>query len=159
MFNIHTLRDTKNRKILEGPGHRLGSIHKSKLEKALCSSIKTASDIANEYKDLQGIYLKQKEDLVLVKCIQNDLDHLVSDLEDELEQISLKPDLSSNNSKMGGDAVEEISLKPDLSFNDSKTGGDAKEEVSSFSKTPSLSSHHSGLEPNESKVKDVLPPQ
>ncbi|CAG8659162.1 3301_t:CDS:2, partial [Dentiscutata heterogama] len=31
----------------------------------------------------------------------------VSDLEDELEQISLKPDSLSNDSKTGGDAVEE----------------------------------------------------
>ncbi|CAG8496446.1 3953_t:CDS:2, partial [Dentiscutata heterogama] len=141
MSNIHILRDTKNRKVLEGPGHWLDSICESELEKALRSNIKTVSDIANEYKDLQDVYLKQKEDLVLVKCIQNDLDHLHEKNNHPL----------SNDSKMGGNAVEEISLKPDPSSNDSRTGGNAIEEVFSFSKTPFLSSHHLGLEPDESK--------
>ncbi|CAG8801831.1 14903_t:CDS:2, partial [Dentiscutata erythropus] len=66
----------------------------------------------------------------LIFCLRS----RVSDLEDELEQISLKPDSSSN---------------------DSKTGGDAVEKVSGFSKTHSFSSHHSEPELNESKVKDV----
>ncbi|CAG8654021.1 15292_t:CDS:2, partial [Dentiscutata heterogama] len=165
--------DTKNRKVLEGPGYWLGSIRESELEKVLCSSIKTASDIANEYKDLQGdTDTTQSLHEIRVKELKNELEQVmrnstfkdglifclrsrVSDLEDELEQISLKSDPSSNDSKMGGDAVEEISLKPDPSSNDSKTGGDAIEEISSFSKNPSLSSHHLGLEPDESKIKDV----
>ncbi|CAG8604629.1 26000_t:CDS:2, partial [Racocetra persica] len=67
----------------------------------------------------------------------NELEADVSDLEDELEQISLKPDSSSN---------------------DSKTGGDAVEEVSGFSKILSFSSHHSEPEHDESKVKDVVEP-
>ncbi|CAG8797908.1 239_t:CDS:1, partial [Dentiscutata erythropus] len=67
MFNVHTLRDIKDKGDPKVIGHRLGSIRELELEKALRSSIKTASDIANEYKDLQGVYLKQKEDLVLVK--------------------------------------------------------------------------------------------
>ncbi|RGB24990.1 hypothetical protein C1646_772349 [Rhizophagus diaphanus] len=69
MPNVHTLRDIMNRRTIEGllskhipPGHRLGSIHKSELEKALRGSIKTASDIANNYKDLQDIYLEQVKD-------------------------------------------------------------------------------------------------
>ncbi|CAG8692588.1 9687_t:CDS:1, partial [Racocetra persica] len=66
----------------------------------------------------------------LIFCLQS----RVSDLKDELEQISLKPDSSSN---------------------DLKTGGDAVEEISGFSKTPSFSSHHSEPEPDKSKVKDV----
>ncbi|CAG8824402.1 28200_t:CDS:1, partial [Dentiscutata erythropus] len=81
----------------------------------------------------------------LIFCLRS----RVSDLEDELEQISLKPDPASNDSKMNSDAVEEISLKLDPLSNDSKTSGDAIEEASSFSKTPSLSSHHLGLEPDE----------
>jgi len=40
------------------PGHRLGSIRESELEKALRDSIKTASDINNKYKNLQDIYLE-----------------------------------------------------------------------------------------------------
>src|SRR5881394_3651645 len=69
MPNVHTLRNTENRGAVEGslskhilPGHRLGSIRKSELEKALRDSIKTASDIANDYKDLQDIYLERVKD-------------------------------------------------------------------------------------------------
>ena len=69
MPNVHTLRNTENRGVVEGslskhipPGHRLGSIRESELEKALRGSIKTASDIANDYKDLQDIYLEQVKD-------------------------------------------------------------------------------------------------
>ena len=65
MPNVHTLRNTENRGVVEGslsknipPGHWLDSIRESKLEKALRGSIKTASDIANDYKDLQDIYLE-----------------------------------------------------------------------------------------------------
>ena len=69
MPNVHTLRNTENRGAVEGslskhipPGHRLGSIRESELEKALRGSIKTASDIANDYKDLQDIYLERVKD-------------------------------------------------------------------------------------------------
>ena len=65
MPNIHTLRDIENREVVEGSlnkhipsGHWLGSICESELEKALRDSIKTASNIANDYKDLQDIYLE-----------------------------------------------------------------------------------------------------
>ncbi|GES76624.1 hypothetical protein GLOIN_2v1790954 [Rhizophagus clarus] len=57
---MHTLKDIKNRGAVGGlldkqipPGRWLGSIRELELEKALRSSIKTASDIANDYKDLQ----------------------------------------------------------------------------------------------------------
>ncbi|CAI2196387.1 7614_t:CDS:2, partial [Funneliformis geosporum] len=43
-------------------GHRLGSIRELELEKALRGSIKTASDIANDYKVLQDIYLERVKD-------------------------------------------------------------------------------------------------
>ncbi len=63
--NIYTLRDIENKGVVEGSlskhiplKYQLGSIRKSEFEKALHSSIKTASDIANDYKDLQDIYLK-----------------------------------------------------------------------------------------------------
>src|SRR6266496_2989835 len=69
MPNVYTLRNTENRGVVEGslskhipPGHRLGSIRESELEKALRGSIKTASDIANDYKDLQDIYLERVKD-------------------------------------------------------------------------------------------------
>ena len=69
MPNVHTLRNIENRGVVEGslskhipPGHRLGSIRESELEKALRGSIKTASDIANDYKDLQDIYLERVKD-------------------------------------------------------------------------------------------------
>src|SRR5688572_32839081 len=66
MSNVHTLKDIKDRGAVGGllgkqipAGCWLGSICESELEKALCSSIKTASDIANDYKDLQDIYLER----------------------------------------------------------------------------------------------------
>ncbi|POG58039.1 hypothetical protein GLOIN_2v1790954 [Rhizophagus irregularis DAOM 181602=DAOM 197198] len=69
MPNVHTLRDIENRGVVEGPlskhtssGNRLGSIRESELEKALRGNIKTASDIANDYKDLQNIYLERVKD-------------------------------------------------------------------------------------------------
>ncbi|PKC55068.1 hypothetical protein RhiirA1_476218 [Rhizophagus irregularis] len=69
MPNVHTLRDIENRGVVEGPlskhtssGNRLGSIRESELEKALRGNIKTASDIANDYKDLQDIYLERVKD-------------------------------------------------------------------------------------------------
>ncbi|RGB27837.1 hypothetical protein C1646_768588 [Rhizophagus diaphanus] len=69
MSNVHTLKDIEDRGAVGGllgkqipPGRRLGSIHESELEKALRGSIKSASDIANDYKDLQDIYLEQVKD-------------------------------------------------------------------------------------------------
>src|SRR4051812_25551775 len=80
MPNVHTLADLEGffkpgavpkgpvkARDIENSGHRLSSIRESKLENALRSSIKTVSDLANEYKDLQDICLKQKEDQVLVQ--------------------------------------------------------------------------------------------
>ncbi|CAB4373222.1 unnamed protein product [Rhizophagus irregularis] len=78
MSNVHTLNDIEGRGAVGSllgkqipPGHLLGSIRKSELEKALRGSIKTASDIANDYKDLQDVCLKQKNDLVLVQANAN----------------------------------------------------------------------------------------
>ncbi|RIA99148.1 hypothetical protein C1645_811894 [Glomus cerebriforme] len=69
MSNVHTLRDIEDRGAVGSllgkqipPGCRLGSIRESELEKALRGSIKTASDIANDYKDLQDIYLERVKD-------------------------------------------------------------------------------------------------
>ncbi|CAG8531988.1 17160_t:CDS:2 [Dentiscutata heterogama] len=60
MSNVYILRDIENRRVLEEPSYWLGSICESELEKALHSSIKTASDIANEYNDLQD---RERNDL------------------------------------------------------------------------------------------------
>jgi len=69
MSNVHTLKNIENKGAVEGllgkqipPGRQLGSIRESELEKALRGSIKTASDIANDYKDLQDIYLERVKD-------------------------------------------------------------------------------------------------
>ena len=69
MPNVHTLRDIENRGVVESSlskhipsGHQLSSICELELEKALRDSIKTASDIANDYKDLQNIYLERVKD-------------------------------------------------------------------------------------------------
>ncbi len=65
MSNIYILRVIKDREAVKGLldkhislGDQLNSICKLELKKALYSNIKTASDIINEYKVLQGIYLK-----------------------------------------------------------------------------------------------------
>src|ERR1051325_4952055 len=78
MSNVHTLNDIEGRGAVGSllgkqipPGRRLGSIRESELKKALHGSIKTASDIANDYKDLQDVCLKQKKDLVLVQANAN----------------------------------------------------------------------------------------
>ncbi|GES88890.1 hypothetical protein GLOIN_2v1790954 [Rhizophagus clarus] len=78
MFNVHTLKNIEDRGAVGGllgkqipPGQQLGSIRELEFEKALCGSIKTASDIANDYKDLQDVCLKQKKDLVLVQANAN----------------------------------------------------------------------------------------
>ena len=69
MSNVHTLKNIEDREAVGGLlgkqiplGHQLGSIRESELEKALRGSIKTASDIANDYKDLQDIYLERVKD-------------------------------------------------------------------------------------------------
>ena len=65
MSNVHTLKDIKDIEAVGRslgkqipPGRQLGSIRESELEKALRSSIKTTSDIASDYKDLQDVCLK-----------------------------------------------------------------------------------------------------
>jgi hypothetical protein len=67
--NVHTLKDIEDRGAVGGllgkqipPGRQLGSIRESELEKTLRGSIKTTSDIANDYKDLQDIYLERVKD-------------------------------------------------------------------------------------------------
>jgi predicted nuclease with TOPRIM domain len=69
MSNVHTLKDIEDRRVVGGllgkqipSGHRLGNIRESELKKALRGSIKSASDIANDYKDLQDIYLERVRD-------------------------------------------------------------------------------------------------
>ena len=78
MSNVHTLKDIEDREAVGEslgkqipPGRRLGSIRELELEKALRGSIKTTSDIASDYKDLQDVCLKQKKDLVLVQANAN----------------------------------------------------------------------------------------
>ncbi|GES81990.1 hypothetical protein GLOIN_2v1790954 [Rhizophagus clarus] len=75
---MHTLKDIEDKGAVGGllgkqipPGRRLDSNCKSELEKALRGSIKTASNIANDYKELQDVCLKQKKDLVLVQANAN----------------------------------------------------------------------------------------
>ncbi|CAG8618123.1 2782_t:CDS:2 [Gigaspora rosea] len=53
MSNVYILNDIKDREDSKEVGYQLGSICKSELKNALHSSIKFASDLANEYKDLQ----------------------------------------------------------------------------------------------------------
>ncbi|PKC08806.1 hypothetical protein RhiirA5_416474 [Rhizophagus irregularis] len=66
MPNVYTLRDIENRGTVEG-------------SLALRGSIKTASDITNDYKDLQDIYLEQVKDF-------NQKDHHLQDANARLEK-------------------------------------------------------------------------
>ncbi|RGB23180.1 hypothetical protein C1646_774909 [Rhizophagus diaphanus] len=69
MFNVYTLRDIKNRGTVKGS---------LELEKVLRGSIKTASDIANDYKDLQDIYLERVKDF----------NHIYSDFNNKFSQLN-----------------------------------------------------------------------
>src|SRR3954454_19083764 len=84
MSNVHTLKNIEDREAVGRllgkqipPGHRLGSIRELKLEKALRGNIKTASDIANDYKDLQDIYLERVKDF---NCICSGFNNKFSQL-------------------------------------------------------------------------------
>ncbi|UZO04196.1 uncharacterized protein OCT59_024587 [Rhizophagus irregularis] len=101
---VHTLRDIENRGVVEGPlskhtssGNRLGSIRESELEKALRGNIKTASDIANDYKDLQDIYLERREQQLWPRKLRPpdkvqilSLEVKIRELEGKLEDIDLE---------------------------------------------------------------------
>ncbi|CAG8583197.1 7534_t:CDS:2, partial [Dentiscutata heterogama] len=183
-------------------GHRLGSIRKSELEKALHDSIKTVSDIANEYKDLDKInelnsfnhtLERERDDLnskkheleAEVGCKDSEITSLrtkvnelekvagkvlysyglisylrsrVRELEDQLEQ---QISQSSHESNIIGGAKEDPDSAKSL-FQETNTY--LAEQVSKASSETnkviggalSFSSHRSKLEPDESKVKDVL---
>src|SRR3954453_301982 len=49
MRNVHTLKDISS-------GYRLGSAREMELEEMLCNSIKSISELTNEYNDIQGVY-------------------------------------------------------------------------------------------------------
>src|SRR3954453_396765 len=49
MRNMHTLKDISS-------GHRLGSAREMELKEMLCNSIKSISELTNEYNDIQGVY-------------------------------------------------------------------------------------------------------
>ncbi|GES74926.1 hypothetical protein GLOIN_2v1790954 [Rhizophagus clarus] len=96
MSNVHTLKDIKDKGAVGGllgkqisPGHQLGSNRESELEKALRGSIKTASDIANDYKELQDkeVTLAQKtSSLNKIKILS--LEAKISELEDVVEEVT-----------------------------------------------------------------------
>ncbi|PKK59655.1 hypothetical protein RhiirC2_719668 [Rhizophagus irregularis] len=49
MRNVHTLKDISS-------DHRLGSVREMELEEILRNSIKSISELTNEYNDMQGVY-------------------------------------------------------------------------------------------------------
>ncbi|CAG8814838.1 13858_t:CDS:1, partial [Gigaspora margarita] len=53
------------------------------------------------------------------------------------------------------DKLEQITLKPDLLSNDLKTNSDIVEKISNFSKTPFFL-YYFEPKPNKSKAKDVV---
>ncbi|RIB15352.1 hypothetical protein C2G38_2192591 [Gigaspora rosea] len=101
MSNVHTLKDIKNR------GHRFGIIRESELENALHSSIKFASDFANEYKDLQAVLTQKASSLDKDKILylKDEIDKLKAEVEElelekELERTSHDSDTTSFRDKI-----------------------------------------------------------
>ncbi|GBB87191.1 hypothetical protein RclHR1_13630001 [Rhizophagus clarus] len=123
MFNVHTLKNIEDRGAVGGllgkqipPGQQLGSIRELEFEKALCGSIKTASDIANDYKDLQDVCLKQKKDLVLVQANANKKISQLNATNTRLrssEQLSRKATLAQKASSL--DKIKILSLEVKIS--------------------------------------------
>jgi len=60
MANVRTLRDTKSMesKKIQGQGYRLGSAREQELEEALRDSIKSNSELIDDFKNLQVVYSK-----------------------------------------------------------------------------------------------------
>ncbi|CAG8443155.1 10300_t:CDS:2 [Ambispora gerdemannii] len=102
MSNVHTLRDIENR------GHRLGSIRESELGKALRGSIKTASDIANEYKDLQDIYLERVKDFNRISSGINNKEATLAQKASSVDKVKIL----SLEAKIGELEVEEVTEAP-----------------------------------------------
>ncbi|CAG8697443.1 17697_t:CDS:2 [Cetraspora pellucida] len=110
MSNVYTLNNIKDREDPKGVRYQLSSICKLKLENALHSSIKSASDLANEYKDLQGrkVTFTQKAlslDKNEILCLKGKIDKLkakVKKLESKmkLEYTSYNSDTTSFRDKI-----------------------------------------------------------
>jgi chromosome segregation ATPase len=66
MRNVHTLKDISS-------GHHLSSAREIKLEEMLCNSIKSISELTNEYNDMQGVYssYSKRNDLDKAKLHRN----------------------------------------------------------------------------------------
>jgi chromosome segregation ATPase len=71
MSNIHTLAGGAKAKYI-GLGHRLGSAREIELEDALRSSIKSNSELTDEYRDLQDVYSKREEAFRHTSSVNND---------------------------------------------------------------------------------------
>jgi chromosome segregation ATPase len=84
MRNVHTLKDISS-------GHRLGSAREIELEEMLCNSIKSISELTNEYNDMQGVYSSY--------CKRNDRDK--AKLHHNLEQAE------TNNRKLS-DCIHQL---------------------------------------------------
>ncbi|GES92577.1 hypothetical protein GLOIN_2v1790954 [Rhizophagus clarus] len=121
MSNVHTLKDIEDKGAVGGllgkqipPGRWLGSNRESELEKALRGSIKTASDIANDYKELQDkeATLAQKaSSLDKIKILS--LEAKISELEGKLEDLKVEQeDFLLHTSFFDSDVVEEITGTP-----------------------------------------------
>ena len=126
MSNVHTLNDIEGRGAVGSllgkqipPGRRLGSIRESELEKALRGSIKTASDIANDYKDLQDIYLERVKDF---NCICSGFNNKFSQLNTTNTELKAKYSTKIKSLKSSIKILKrELSLTQKASFSDKIT--------------------------------------
>ncbi|CAG8524958.1 22727_t:CDS:2 [Cetraspora pellucida] len=106
MSNVYTLNNIKDREDPKRVGYRLSSIRELELENALHSSIKSASDLANEYKDLQGVYLKQEKELELAFHTE------IQSLKSEIKTLKRKVTLAQKASSL--DKNEILCLKTEI---------------------------------------------
>ncbi|PKY53850.1 hypothetical protein RhiirA4_426335 [Rhizophagus irregularis] len=112
MSNIHTLAGGAKAKYI-GLGHRLGSAREIELEDALRSSIKSNSELTNEYRDLQDVYSKREEAFRHTSSDNNDK---ISQLNAENKSFksnikTLKRELTLARKASSVDKVEILSLE------------------------------------------------
>nr|CAG8563169.1 14964_t:CDS:10 [Entrophospora candida] len=148
MAKVYTLQDTKSMesKKIQGQGYRLSNVREQEFEEALHDSIKSNSELSNDFKNLQVVYskfsnnIKQKNaqlqrNLKQAVSIQNTLSEKSSELEllqSEIKTLEAKLDLAQKDSSMKESEV--LSLKSKLAELSLKLpSGEAKLRISDSS--------------------------
>ncbi|CAG8444184.1 7641_t:CDS:2 [Dentiscutata heterogama] len=103
MSNVYTLRDVENRRVLEGPGHRLGSIHESELKDKI-SELNSFNHILEQERD--DLNSKKHELEAEVGCKDSEITSLGTKL-NELEKLEQQISQLSHESNIIGGAKED----------------------------------------------------